>query len=244
MASGIQGSTGAERSVLRWGGLAGILGSLVFIFVPVILFGFVPQAPAGTFRMEGGGQVDPAALVMMFPDARAPIAVANFLNFVSAVLTLALVLALYQALRRTSLAPALLGSVLYVLGLGVLFTESVTQVAFDPISSLYHTPGVTPAEQATLALLWQATQGIFFELDAAAILLLSVAMVVLGVAMLKAPNFGKRVGTLVSVLGGEALFVTSVFGVTSFLVALLLIPVFVVIPIALGWKVYSMSKVA
>jgi hypothetical protein len=244
MTSGIQGSTGAERSVLRWGGLAGIIGSLVFIFVPVILFGFVPQAPAGTFRTEGGGLVDPAALVMMFPDARAPIALANFLNFVSAVLTLALVLALHRALRRTSLAPALLGSVLYVLGLGVLFTETVTQVAFDPISSLYHTPGVTPAEQATLALLWQATQGIFFELDAAAILLLSVAMVVLGVAMLKAPNFGKRVGTLVSVLGGAALFVTAVFGVTSFLVALLLIPVFVVIPIALGWKVYSLSKVA
>jgi hypothetical protein len=180
---------------------------------------------------------------MMFSDARAPIAAGNFLNFVSAVLTLALVLALYQALRRTSLAPALLGSVLYVLGLGVLSSETVTQVAFDPISSLYHAPGVTSAEQATLALLWQATQGMFYELDAAATLLLSVALVVLGVAMFRAPNFGKRIGTLVSALGGAALFVTAVFGITSFLVALLLIPIFVVIPLALGWKVYSMSKV-
>ncbi len=180
---------------------------------------------------------------MTFPDARTPMAVGNFLYFVSAVLTLALVLALYRALRRTSLAPALLGSVLYVLGLGVLFTETVTQVAFDPISNLYHAPGVTPAEQATLALLWQATQGVFNELDAAAILLLSVAMVVLGVAMLRAPSFGNRVGTLVSALGGAALFVTAVFGITSFLVAIVLIPIFVVIPISLGWKVYGLSRV-
>jgi hypothetical protein len=238
------GSAGAESSVLRWGGLAGILGGVVFIFVPVILFGFVPQAPAGTFKTEGGGQVDPAALVTIFPDARGPVVVGNFLNFVSAVLTLALVLALYRALRTTSPAPALLGSALYVLGLGVLFTETVTQVAFDPISSLYHTPGVTPAEQATLTLLWQAVQGIFFELDAAATLLLSVAMVVLGVAMIGAPNFGKRIGALVSGLGGAALFVTAVFGITSFLVAFLLIPIFVVIPIVLGWKVYGLSRVA
>ena len=244
MASGIEGSTGAERSVLRWGGLAGILGSVVFIFVPIVLFGFVPQAPTGLFHTEGGGQVDPAALVMMFPDARAPIAVGNFLNFVSAVLTLALVLALYRALRETSPAPAILGSVLYVLGLGVLFTETVTQAAFDPISSLYHATGVTPAEQTTLTLLWQATQGIFFELDAAAALLLSVAMVVLGVAMIRAPDFGKRVGVMVSGLGGASLVVNSVFGITSFLMAILLIPIFVVIPIVLGLKVYRMSRVA
>lgn len=243
MTSGIEGPIGAERSVLRWGGLAGILASVVFIFVPVVLFGFAPHVPAGAFRTEGGGLVAPAALVMTFPDARTPMAVGNFLYFVSAVLTLALVLALYRALRRTSLAPALLGSVLYVLGLGVLFTETVTQVAFDPISNLYHAPGVTPAEQATLALLWQATQGVFNELDAAAILLLSVAMVVLGVAMLRAPSFGNRVGTLVSALGGAALFVTAVFGITSFLVAIVLIPIFVVIPISLGWKVYGLSRV-
>ena len=61
MTAGIQRIAGAERSFLRWGGLAGILGGVVFIFVPVILFGFVPQAPAGAFRTEGGGQVDPAA---------------------------------------------------------------------------------------------------------------------------------------------------------------------------------------
>ena len=110
-----------EKSLLRWGGLAGMLAGIVFILVPITLFRFVPSAPA-----------DPAGLVMRFPDVRAAIAVGNGLDFVVNILWVALILALYRALRGTSLAPALFGSVLFVLGLGVLFVESSTQVAFDP----------------------------------------------------------------------------------------------------------------
>ena len=35
------------------------------------------------------------------------------------------------------------------------------QVAGWAASDLYHAPGVTPADQAALALMWQATWGIF-----------------------------------------------------------------------------------
>ena len=35
-----------EKSVLRWGGLAGILGSITFILVFVIVFTFVLPLPA------------------------------------------------------------------------------------------------------------------------------------------------------------------------------------------------------
>jgi hypothetical protein len=59
------------KSVLRWGGLAGMAAGTVFLLVPVILFGFVSPAPA-----------DPAELVMRFPDVRATIALGNFVNFV------------------------------------------------------------------------------------------------------------------------------------------------------------------
>jgi hypothetical protein len=232
-----------ERSVLRCGGLAGIAAGLVFILVPVILFGLVPQAPAGSFKVEGGGQVDPVALVAMFPASRAAISAGNFVNFVSGILTLALVISLFITLRKTKLAPALFGSALYVLGLAVIFTETVTQVVFDPLSSLYQAPWTTPAEQTTLVMLWQATQGIFFELDAAAILLLSTGILILGVAMYRAPSFGRAVGGLSIVFGMAGLVVTTIFGITSFLAAFLLIPVFIALPIILGWKVYMASKV-
>ena len=233
-----------EKSILRWGGLAGILGSLVFILVPVTLFGFVPQAPAGSARVEGGALVDPAAVVRMFPDVRAAITAGNVFAFVSEILSVALFLALYRALRGTRPASALLGSALYILGLAVLFTETVTQVAFDPISNLYNAPGATPEEQATLTLVWQATQGIFYELDTAAVLLMSVGIVVLGFAMLGSPRFGRVLGGLSMVLGAAAFAVIFFFGVTSLSAAILVVPIFIVLPILLGWKVYSLSRTA
>src|SRR4029077_11896485 len=118
-------SMSEEKTVLRWGGLAGMLGGMIFILVPVILFGFVPPAPT-----------DPAAVVMRFPEIRTALAVGNAVDFVVNVLWVALFVALYRALRGPSLAPALFGSVLSLLGVAVLFVESATQVAFDPISNL------------------------------------------------------------------------------------------------------------
>jgi Domain of unknown function (DUF4386) len=224
-------SMSEEKSVLRWGGLAGMLGGIVFIFVPVILFGFVPPAPA-----------DPSQLVARFPAVRMAIAAGNFVDFVSDVLVLALFLALYRALRKTSPAAALFGSVISILGLAVIFTETATQVAFDPISNLYHAPAATPADQATLALIWQATQGMFNQFDTAAVLLLSTGFIVLGVAMIRAPAFGKGVGGLSVAFGAVAFVGGFIFGVTSVLAALLVVPVFIILPILLGWKVYNLSR--
>jgi Domain of unknown function (DUF4386) len=225
-------SAGEDRSVLRWGGLAGIVGGIVFILVPITLFGFLPPTPA-----------DPAGLVMRFPDVRTTIAVGNGLDFVSNILVLALLVALYRALRGSSPAPALWGTLLSILSLGVLFTESATQIAFDPISNLYHAPGAIPAQQATLVLMWQATQGMFNELDTAAVLLLSAGIIVLGVAMFKAPAFGRSYGGLTVVLGAASVVAGFFFGTTSLVAAVVVVPVFIVLPILLGRKVYRLSKV-
>ena len=37
---------GEEKSILRWGGLAGVLSAIIFILVPVILIGLLPPEPA------------------------------------------------------------------------------------------------------------------------------------------------------------------------------------------------------
>jgi len=220
-----------DKSVFRWGGLAGVLGGIVFLFVPIILFGFVPPTPT-----------DPQAVVARFPDVRTAIAAGNFVNFVANVLILALILAMYRPLRATSPAPALFGSALFIVGLAVLLAESSTQIAFDPISNLYHAPGTSAADKATLALIWQATQGIFYEFDTAAILVLSAGIIVLGVAMLKAPVFGKVLGGLSVVLGAIAFVGPFLVGVTSALAAVAFVPIFILLPILWGWKVYRASK--
>jgi hypothetical protein len=221
-----------EKSVLRWGGLAGMLGGIIFILTAFILLGLVPLAPA-----------NPEGLVMRFPDVRAAVTVGESLDLVANILWVPLLLALYRALRGASLAPALFGSGLSLLGLVVLAAGAQPNVAFAPISNLYHAPGANPAEQATLVLLWQATQGIFNELDTIGVLFMTIGFIVLGVAMLRAPTFGKGFGWVSVVFGVAGVVGIFFFPVDSPSFAPFGILVFVIFPLLFGWKIYSLSRV-
>src|SRR5215203_3725288 len=221
-----------EISVLRWGGLAGILGGIVFIVVFVVVIAFVGPEPA-----------EPEGEVMRFPDIGAARTVEDSLYLVVLILWVTHFLALYRALRETSLAPALFGSVLGIVGLGVLAAGALPHVATAPISDLYHAPGATPEDQATLVLMWQATEGIFDALFGVGLLLVPIGFVALGVAMLGAPTFGKGFGGVSVVLGVVGFLAASVLLVdplspSAFVGVLALI----VFHLVVGWKVYNLSR--
>src|SRR5215208_3153277 len=131
-----------EISVLRWGGLAGILGGIVFIVVFVAVIAFVGPEPA-----------EPEGEVMRFPDIRAARTVEDSLYLVVLILWVAHFLALYRALRETSLAPALFGSVLGIMGLGVLAAGALPHVATAPyLQPLSCSRGDTPGSGDTRSL--------------------------------------------------------------------------------------------
>src|SRR5688572_32346586 len=117
-----------EKSVLRWGGLAGIVGGILL----VVVFAIVGFGPVG---ME---PVEPAGEVMRFPEIRTARIVEEGLYLAVLVLWVIHFLALYRALRGTSLAPALFGSALGILGLVMLVADTLRHVATDPIADLYH----------------------------------------------------------------------------------------------------------
>ena len=152
---------------------------------------------------------------------------------------------MHRALRGTSLAPALFGSVLGIPGLVVLAAGAFPHIAFIPISDLYHASGVTPSDQATLVSLWQATQGMFNALLAVGLLLLAIGIILVGAAMLRTPAFGKVYGGVSVVLG-----VVGVVGASFFVVdpttSIVVLSVFasIIFNLVLGWKVYSLSKTA
>jgi len=226
-------NTAQERSVLRWGGLAGILGGILFIVVFAIVgFGPVGMAP-----------VEPAEEVMRFPEIRTARIVENGLYLAVLVLWVIHFLALYRALRGTSLAPALFGSALGILGLVMLVAGALPHVATDPISDFYHAPGATPEDQATLVLLWQATMGILEMLLVTGLVILPTGLIALGIAMLGAPDFGKGFGG-VSVALGVAGGVAACFILVDPASPIFPIGVFALIffHLVLGWKVYSLSK--
>lgn len=219
--------------MLRWGGLVGMLGGVLFIVSAIALVtSSFSTAPA-----------DPAGLVMKFPDIRTAVAVAETIDLLAVVSWAFLFVTLYRALRGASHAPALLGSVIGVLGLAMLLVGAITYVAFDPISSLYHAPGVTPAMQASLVNTWEGIQGLFNETDTVGFFLMSVGFIALGLPMRKAPAFGRYLGAATSVLGVAGVVGISLFSVTSASFGIFGVLIFVVLPILLGWKVFRLSRV-
>jgi hypothetical protein len=222
-----------EKGVLRWGGLAGILGGIIFILVFVVVIVFVGADPA-----------QPEGEVIRFPEIRAARTVENSLYLVVLILWIAHFLALYRALRRTSLAPALFGSIVGIVGLGVLAAGALPHVATAPISDLYHAPGATPEDQATLVLLWQATEGIFDALFGVGLLVVPIGLITLGVAMLGAPAFGKGSGGISVVLGVIGVVAATVLLVDPLSpIAFVGVLALIVFNLVLGWKVYSLSRV-
>jgi hypothetical protein len=223
-----------EKSVLRWGGLAGMLGGILFILTWVVLL-------AGPVGLED--PADLAGWVTRFPDIRGARILENGIYLVALILEVTLFLALYRALRRTSLTPALFGSVLGIMGLTVMMVSTTPHVAHAPLSDLYHAPGATPVDQATLALLWQAIKGIFDAMLYVGFFIVPIGLITLGVAMLGSPTFGKGFGWMSVVLGVVGLVAailqlvdtSSMSGAGSYFASLIFYFV-------LGWKVYSLSR--
>ncbi len=218
-------------STLRWGGLAGILGSILMLVVFGIVAAFVGMDPMG-----------PEQSVTRFPDIRAARTVENGLYLVVLVLWVIHSLALYRALRGTSPAPALFGTVLSILGLVVLAAGALPHIATAPISDLYHAPGATLQDQATLVLLWQATYGILDALLVTGLVILPMGLIALGTAMLGAPGFGKRIGTTTVALGVTGLAAATALLVDVSPIAVVGVFALIVFHLAVGWKIHRLAR--
>ena len=221
-----------EKSVVRWGGLAGILGGILLILSMVVVVFFVPAEPP-TF----------SELVARFPDVRIIRVMENILYLLGLVLGIPLILALFLSLRKTSLAPALFGSALSIVGLTGMIVSATPHVAHSPLSEIYHAPGTTLEVQETLGLIWQATWGVA---DAPLYVGFFVGMIgftLLGVAMFASPVFGKGlrwVSVVIGVAGLTAALLqlitpASDIGAVSFFA-------YIIFYFVLGGKIYSLSK--
>ena len=219
-------------SVLRWGGLAGILAFIVFIVGMPLYYSLMPLSPEG---------------LMAFPDARTALATSTGLSMATAFLSIAFVLVLYRVLRETNRTLALFGSMLGIIGYIVTaLGDASTHVAFAPLSDIYHATAATSEVQATVVLLWQTTMGLtntFFFVGA---LFMMSGFIVLGVAMLRVPTFGRRFGGVSIALGviGVVGVVASLFISGSIGMQLVGVAVFanlIFLPL-FGWKVYRLSR--
>jgi hypothetical protein len=224
-------ATGTGRSVLRWGGLAGVLGAILFL----VVFGIV-----GTFVGTTAGT--PEELVARFPDIRTARIVENGLYLGVMALWAIHIAALCEALRGQHPAAALFGRVLATFGLIVLAVGALPHIATTPISDLYHAPGATSEQQATLVQLFLATQGIFDALLVTGLLVLPLGVIALGSAMRSTPAFGAMTGGLTIGLGVIA-FASGVINLVEVSASVALgIFALIIFHFVVGWKSYRLSR--
>jgi hypothetical protein len=221
-----------EKRVLRLGGLAGILAFIIWIG-EMPLYGYVDP-----FTYEG---------LMRFPDVRVALGISTILMMTIAFLSVTLVLAMYRVLRETNLAFALFGGVMGIIGyITTALGDASTFFAFAPISDLYQGPAATPETQEVINLLWQTNRGMTNTFFFVGSLFMTICFIVLGVAMINAPAFGKRLGLVSIVLGviGIAGVISSLFVAGDIGMQLMGISVFsnlIFLPL-FGWKVYKLSR--
>lgn len=230
-----------DKSVMRWAGLAGMIGVLMNImsfiaglFSPPL---FVP-APAGS---SCGPACYVDAALPGFPGVKFAIFAENVLYFASIILFVVFFLGLYRALG-SSLAPGFFGAGMSLMGLAMEFIGALPSVAFAHLSEVYQTSG--PPDQATLVLVSHAVQAIFNTTDTVGGILLVIGFVLFGLAMFQNPaSFGRKLGGPTIVLSLAALAGISLVSIVMdnpndpFFVILLL-----VLPLILGFKLYRLAK--
>ncbi len=226
----------ADKSVMRWGGLASIGGGLLLILVFAIVIVIV---------LAGPDPAGPAGPISRFPDIKPVRTVENSLYLTVLLLWVPLFPALQHGLAGTRPAPALFGSALNILGLGVLAAGALPHVVMVGLSDRYHATGSSPSDQATLVLLWEATQGMFDALLLTGLLAMTVGVILLGLAMQAAPAFGEGVGRVSMLLGtaGLAAGTVTLIAPHSPAVALGLFAL-IAFHLILGWKLYRLSRTA
>jgi hypothetical protein len=221
-----------EARFLRWGGMAGIAGSALFLAVFVFVGAVVgpdPTAPEGP--------------IGRFPEIRAARTLENTMYLAVLVLWTAHVLALHRVLKRTSPGPAIFGAAVSVMGLVLLAAGALPHAATVSLAALYHAPGVSAQDQAGLILAWQTTQAIFNALLVTGLVLLPIGVIGLGSAMRLSPGFGRTYGWTAVALGvvGAVVAVALLIDPQSF-IAVVGFLALMVFHAFIGWRVVRLAR--
>ncbi|MDJ0767705.1 MAG: DUF4386 family protein [Ilumatobacter sp.] len=179
----------ADRELLRWGGVSGLAGvvSMIGAIVVVVALGLPDASDSETLTdfadIESGR-------------------IAEHFFYLGALVAFALhVFVLHRVLRATHQAAALFGTVTAAFGFVILAASSVLHMSTSPLSDLYTDPD-TPAEDLpAIEYAWHGAQSVFDTMLATGLLLVPIGIVLLGVAMWRAPAFGSGVATFALVVG-------------------------------------------
>lgn len=221
-----------EKSVLQWGGISGIAGGILALGVMVFVAIVLPGEPSSLQEW-----------VTRFPDIRVLRTIENIIYIMALIFQIPLFAALFMALKKTKLAPALFGSIFGIIGISSMLFSAAPHIAHYRIANLYQTLEPGALDLATISILWQAIWGMFDEMLYIGFLVVPIGFILFGIAMFKTPAIGKGFAVTSLILGFlgfaaalvQIMFPASPIGAVSFFSILLYCFIF-------GIKVYRISK--
>lgn len=214
---------GADRQLLRWGGVAGVAGAVsMFAALMVVTVLGLPDA-------------SDVETLTDYPDIAAGRMAEHFLYLGALVFFALHVLALYRMLRTAHPAASLFGAATAVMGFITMAAGSMLHISTAPLSDLYET--AEAGDLAAIEAAWVGAQSVFDTMLATGVLLVPIGLTLLGLAMRSFPAISSSIMWLTLGLGGVGIIgaVIAIIDPGSMFSALSVLGMTVVM-LATGWQ--------
>lgn len=214
---------GADRQLLRWGGVAGVAGAVCMFATLIVVTGLgLPDA-------------SDVATLTDYPDIAAGRMAEHLLYLAALVLFSLHVLVLYRMLRPAHPAAALFGAATAVMGFITMAASSMLHISTAPLSDLYET--AEAGELAAIEAAWVGAQSVFDTMLATGVLLVPIGLALLGLAMRRFPAIASSIMWLTIGIGavGAIGALIAIFDPGSMFSAISVLGMTVVM-LATGWQ--------
>jgi hypothetical protein len=220
-----------DPQLCRWGGIAGLAGVVLLVGTVVVVGAFGLPDASDVETLRDFGDIETGRIFEHF-------------SYLGALVMFALHVAVLNRLLAPAHPPAaLFGAVVAEFGLVIMAAGSMLHVSTSPLSELSRDPSTPDEDQASIEYAWHGAQSVFDTLLATGLLLVPIGIVLFGLAMLRAPQFGRRLAWLAIVAGALGLFGAVIEAVDRSLevsaVAVLAIAVF---HLSTGWRTLHLAR--
>lgn len=178
-----------DRQLCRWGGIAALAGVVSMVGTAVVV---------GALGLPDASDVE---TLRDFGDIETGRFFEHFFYLGALVLFALHVVVLNRLLAPAHRPAALFGAVVAEFGLIIMAASSMLHVSTSPLAELYTDPDTPVDDLASIEYAWHGAQSVFDTMLATGVLLVPIGIVLFGVAMLRAPEFGLRLAWFAIVIG-------------------------------------------
>lgn len=220
-----------DQQLCRWGGIAGIAGGILLIGSGVVV------------SVLGLPDASDLETLTDFADIESGRIAEHFLYLGALVLFALHIVVLHRMLRTAHQAAALFGAAVAEMGLIIMAASSMLHVSTSPLADLYTEPGTSPEDLRSIEYAWYGAQSVWDTMLATGVLLVPIGIVLLGVAMRSAPEFGTRLTMLAVVLGALGIIgATIAVVVPGSMFSALSVLAIVVFHLTTGWRTLQLGN--